>query len=153
MLAIMFRQLLAFLHFSGVIVWVGGMFFAYFCLRPAAAQLLAPPQRLPLWAATLNRFLRFVAYAVVLIVVTGFAMLLQTGFKQAPPGWHIMMLLGLLMAGIFTYIYAVLYPRLRRDCDGGVWPAAGATMNSIRHLVAVNLVLAVCTLAAAFFAQ
>lgn len=153
MLGTMLRQLLIFLHVASVIVWVGGMFFAYFCLRPAAAQLLAPPQRLPLWLAVFERFFRFVAWAVALIVLSGFAMLLQTGFKLAPPGWHIMMLLGLLMAAIFTYIYAVLYPRLRRDCEAGAWPAAGATLNKIRHLVGVNLVLAACTMAAAISAR
>ena len=99
-----------------------------------------------------ERFLRFVAYAVVLIVTTGFAMLLQTGFRQAPPGWHIMMLLGLLMAAVYGYAYAVLYPRLRRDCEVSAWPAAAATLNKIRHLVGVNLVLAACTMAAAIFA-
>ena len=45
----MLRPLLLFLHLAGVIVWVGGMFFAYFCLRPAAVRVLQPPQRLPLW--------------------------------------------------------------------------------------------------------
>ena len=37
-----------FLHLLGVLIWVGGMFFAYMALRPAAAQLLEPPQRLTL---------------------------------------------------------------------------------------------------------
>lgn len=147
----MFRQILLLLHVASVSVWVGGMFFAYFCLRPAAAQVLQPPQRLPLWAATLGRFLRFVAWALVLIVPSGFAMLLQTGFRLAPPGWHVMLVLGLLMAAVFGYVYAILYPRLRRDCDAGAWPAAAATLNRIRHLVGVNLWLAAGTMAAAFF--
>ena len=41
------RSILLLLHLSGVIVWVGGMFFAHFCLRPVAALQLPPPQRLP----------------------------------------------------------------------------------------------------------
>jgi uncharacterized membrane protein len=48
----MLRQILLLLHIASVIVWVGGMFFAYFCLRPAAAKLLQPPERLALWSAT-----------------------------------------------------------------------------------------------------
>ena len=35
--------LLIAMHVLAVVVWVGGMFFAYFCLRPAAAKLLQPP--------------------------------------------------------------------------------------------------------------
>ena len=145
----MMRQLLIFLHFSSVIVWVGGMFFAYFCLRPAAVQVLEPPKRLTLWVATFDRFFRFTAYAVAAIVLSGFTMFFQIGFKFAPIGWHIMMTLGLLMTGVFAYVYAVLYPRLRLHCEASAWPAAAATLNRIRQWVGVNLLLSVCTVAAA----
>lgn len=145
----MLRQLLLFLHLAGVVVWVGGMFFAHFCLRPAALRLLEPPQRLPLWAATLGAFLRYTAVAVVLILLSGFAILFEVGFKQAPIGWHVMMTLGLVMAGIFAWVYGVLYPRLRRHAEAGAWPEAGAALNGIRRLVTTNLVLALATFAAA----
>lgn len=147
----MFRDLLIFLHLAGVVVWVGGMFFAHFCLRPAALRLLEPPQRLPLWAATLGAFLRYTAVAVVLILLSGFALFLGTGFRQAPIGWHVMMGIGLVMAGIFAWVYGVLYPRLRRHAEAGAWPEAGAALNGIRRLVTANLVLALATIAAAFF--
>ena len=52
----MFRQILLFVHLAGAITWLGGMFFAYFCLRPAAVEVLDPPKRLPLWVATFARF-------------------------------------------------------------------------------------------------
>lgn len=149
----MFRQLLIFLHFSSVVVWVGGMFFAYFCLRPAAAQCLEPPQRLPLWVATFDRFFRLVAIAVALILFSGFGLFAQTGFAYAPLGWHIMMALGLAMAGVFAYVYLVLYPRLRRNCAASAWPAAAAALNGIRQMVAVNLVLGACTILAAVAAR
>src|ERR1043166_717450 len=38
------------LHILGAVVWVGGMFAAYMCLRPAAGPL-EPPARLKLWRA------------------------------------------------------------------------------------------------------
>ena len=45
------------LHLLGVVVWVGGMFFAYMALRPVAATVLGPPLRLGLWAAcSVNSF-------------------------------------------------------------------------------------------------
>ncbi len=149
----MLRQSLLLLHFAGAIVWVGGMFFAYFCLRPAAVQVLEPPQRLTLWVATFERFLRFTVYAAAAIVLSGFMMFMQVGFKFAPLGWHLMMTLGLLMTGVFVYVYAVLYPRLRRHCEASAWPAAAATLNKIRQWVGVNLLLSICTVAAAVSAR
>lgn len=142
------RPFLHFLHLAGVIVWLGGMFFAHFCLRPAAAEL-PPAQRLPLLVATLGRFFVAVALAVVLILLSGFASLKLSGFALAPWHWHAMAGFGLLMAGIFAFIYFRLYPRLRTGVAAGDWPAAGAAMNRMRHLVAANLLLGGLTLAVA----
>jgi uncharacterized membrane protein len=125
------------------------MFFAYFCLRPAAAKVLEPPKRLPLWLATFGAFFRITAVAVVAILLSGFAMLLPVGFKLAPLGWNVMMTLGLVMAGIFAYAYGVLYPRLRSHCEASNWPIAATVLNAIRRLVAANLLLAACTVVAA----
>ena len=49
-----------FLHVMGVVVWVGGMFFAYMALRPVAASVLEPPQRLTLWAGVFGKFFPWV---------------------------------------------------------------------------------------------
>lgn len=144
---------LLFLHLTGVVIWVGGMFFAYFCLRPAATQVLEPSQRLPLWVATFSRFFKLTAVAVVTIIATGFIMFMQVGFKFAPVGWHVMLSTGLLMTVIFIYVYAVLYPRLSHQCDAATWPAASSTLNTIRQLVGLNLVLSLITIAAATFAR
>ena len=144
---------LLFLHLIGVSIWVGGMFFAYFCLRPAAVELLEPPQRLPLWLATFKRFFKVTAVAVAVIVVTGMIMLLQVGFKYAPIGWHIMLTTGLLMTATFIYVYAILYPRLCQQCKASTWPDAGETLNKIRKMVGMNLALSVITIAAAAFAR
>jgi uncharacterized membrane protein len=145
----MLRQLMLVLHLLGAMLWVGGMFFAYSCLRPAAASVLQPPQRLPLWAATFARFLPFTAAAVVVMLVTGFAMLLQVGFANAPVGWHVMMSLGLVMAAVFFYVYLAAYPKLREACAAAAWPRAGEALGAIRRAVAFNLVLGVCTVIAA----
>jgi len=143
------RTFLLFLHLAGVIVWVGGMFFAHFCLRPVAAEQLPPAQRLPLLAAVLGRFFVAVALAVVIILLSGFASLKMTGFALAPLHWHAMAGLGLLMAAIFAAIYFRLYPRLQAGVAAEDWPAAGAAMNSIRQLVVTNLLLGGLTLAVA----
>ncbi len=147
------RQALLFFHLLAAFAWVGGMFFAYFCLRPAAVEVLAPPQRLPLWVATFARFLRYTAVAVAVIVLTGMVMLLDTGFRYAPPGWHVMLALGLVMAALFVYVYLAPYPRLRAHCSAAEWPAAALALNRIRRLVAINLALGVCVIVAAVSAR
>ena len=147
------RGILVLFHLLAAITWVGGMWFAYFCLRPAAAEILDPPKRLPLWAATFERFLRFVAIAVVVIVISGFILLAETGFRLAPVGWLIMAALGVVMAVVYLYVYLILYPRLRAHCLVSAWPNAAVAMNEIRKLVAFNLILALCTVVAAVFSR
>jgi uncharacterized membrane protein len=147
------RPILLFLHLLGAMAWVGGMFFAYFCLRPAAAEVLEPPQRLKLWVGVFSRFLPMVAAMVLVILATGFSLMAQTGFKNAPAGWHVMLALGLVMAAVFAYIYAVLFPRLRRHSAAANWPAAAQSLNHIRRLVAFNLALGMGTVAAALAAR
>lgn len=149
----MLHRLLLTLHLLGAIAWLGGMFFAYFCLRPAAAQTLAPPQRLPLWTATFARFLPIAAVAIVLLLATGLAMLLSVGFAAAPLGWHAMFALGVAMALVFAYVYALLYPRLRAHCAASAWPAAAQTLDRIRRMVALNLALGLAVVLAAISAR
>jgi uncharacterized membrane protein len=143
------RSILLLLHLSGVIVWVGGMFFAHFCLRPVAVAQLPPPQRLALLAAVLGRFFVAVAVALVAILGSGFAGMALVGFAQAPLHWHLMSGLGLLMAAIFALIYLFFYPQLKASVAAQAWPAAGATMNRIRQLVATNLLLGALTVVVA----
>jgi len=140
------RQFLLLLHLAGVIVWLGGMFFAHFCLRPVAAELLPPAQRLPLLTAVLGRFFVAVGVAIGAILLSGFARLAHTGFAQAPLHWHLMAGLGLLMVAIFGLIVGRHYPRLRAGVAAGDWPAAGRAMNGIRQWVATNLALGGLTL-------
>lgn len=149
----MMRQLFILLHLLSAIAWIGGMFFAYFCLRPAAVEVLEPPKRLPLWVATFARFLPYMSVAVAVLLASGFGLLLAVGFSHAPIGWHVMMTLGLIMAAVFIYVYAALYPRLRRHCAASAWPAAAQALNGIRQMVALNLVLGVCVVAAVVSAR
>jgi uncharacterized membrane protein len=139
------RPILLLLHLAGVIVWVGGMFFAHFCLRPVAAVQLQPPQRLPLLAAVLGRFFVAVAVAIAAIVGSGFALIAMADLAHLPPHWHLMMFAGLVMTAIFGVIYFRHYPRLKAGIANQEWPSAGKSMNSIRILVATNLTLGAAT--------
>jgi len=143
------RSILLLLHLSAVIVWIGGMSFAHFCLQPVAASQLPPPQRLPLLASVLGRFFSTVAVSIVVILGSGLARMAATGFTQSPLHWHAMAGLGVLMAAIFSVIYFLLYPRLTAGVAAQDWPGAGAAMNRIRLLVATNLGLGALTVVVA----
>ena len=148
---VVFRHLFLALHLLSAVGWVGGMFFAHFFLRPAAIEVLQPPQRLPLWVATLRRFFRAVLVAVAVLVGTGFALLAQVGFHAAPIGWHVMAGLGLVMAAVFTYIFLFLFPKLVGHCEHSAWPEAGQVQNRIRQLVSLNLALGAIVIVVASF--
>lgn len=129
------------LHLLGVIVWVGGMFFAHMALRPSAAALLPPPQRLPLLDGVFTRFFPWVWLSILLILSSGaYGMSLLGGFKS---GWHIhaMLAIGAVMMAIFSYIYFVPFPRLKLGVLNQDWSVAGLAMARIRLLVGINLSL------------
>lgn len=147
------RHLLLSVHLLCAVAWVGGMFFAYFCLRPAAAEVLAPPQRLPLMAASFDRFLRYMAVAVLLILASGWGLLQPVGLAAAPLGWHLMLGGGLVMSAVFAIIFFRGFPLLKARCSAQDWPAAAQALQRIRQLVAVNLSLGVAVVIAAATAR
>lgn len=140
-----------FLHVLAAVIWVGGMFFAYVALRPAAVEVLEPPARLRLWAATFRRFFPWVWAAVVAIVASGFHMM--GVLRAAPPYIVIMLLAGLTMAAIFAYIYFGPFSALKARCAAEDWKAAGVALARIRVLIGVNLTLGLLTAAVALLGR
>lgn len=146
-------QYLRWLHLLAVVVWVGGMFFAYMALRPAA-QALPPPQRLPLLAAALTRFVAWVAAAIVLLVGSGIVMIVLLGGMRAVGLYvHVMIGLGLLMILLYGHLVASPLKRLRAAVAANDWPSGGAAMTTVRRLVGVNLVLGLVTMTVAIFGR
>jgi uncharacterized membrane protein len=138
------------LHVLAAIVWVGGMFFAYVCLRPAAGPL-EPPERQRLWARVFARFFRWVWAAVILLPLTGTWMILDGlgGYGAVGFGVHAMQGIGGLMILIFLHLYFAPYRRFKAAVTAGDTPAAGAALEKIRAAVGLNLVLGLGTAAIA----
>lgn len=138
------------LHVLGVVVWVGGMFFAHQMLRPVAAELLAPPQRLPLWAGVFRRFFPLVWVSVALILSSGLYMImLLGGFKAVALNVHVMFAIGLVMMLVFCFVYFVPYGKLARAVAAQEWKQGGEALASIRKLVGFNLSLGLINLVVA----
>lgn len=134
------------LHVLGVIIWVGGMFFAYLALRPAAANTLEPAQRLPLWTATFRNFFPWVWASIIAILVSGYYIIhLIGGFANSLLYIHIMHGLGLLMMLLFMHVFFAPFNRLKKAVAAKDWPTGAKALAQIRWLIAANLTLGLIT--------
>jgi uncharacterized membrane protein len=135
------------LHVLSVVIWVGGMFFAYMCLRPVAASQLEPPVRLQLWVGVFGKFFPFVWLAVILLPLTGYMMIsnIYSGMGNSPLYVHLMNGLGSLMIFIYLHVFFAPYQRLKRAVAAQDWPAGGKALAQIRVLVGINMTLGLLT--------
>jgi uncharacterized membrane protein len=149
----MIYAILKTLHVLSIVVWVGGMAFAHFFLRPAVAPL-DPPVRVRLMHDVLGRFFKAVLAASLLTLASGVWMLgrvakqaVQSGGSfEMPLAWTLMTVLGVAMVAIFMHIRFALYKRLNAAVAASDWSAGGAALAQIRRWVSVNLGLGVVVL-------
>lgn len=149
----MIYAILKTLHVLCVMVWIGGMVFAHFFLRPAVAEL-EPPARVRLMHAVFGRFFKAVLAASLLTMVSGVWMLgrvarqaVQSGGSfEMPLAWTLMTVLGVAMVAIFMHIRFALYKKFSRTVAASEWRVAGAVLAQIRTWVSINLALGVLVL-------
>jgi uncharacterized membrane protein len=143
-------MLLKLTHLLSVLIWVGGMFFAYVVLRPAAVEVLDPPLRLRLWDTVFRRFFVWVWGSVAVLLFSGFYMIyLYGGFAQVGHHVHVMLLSGLAMTAIYVYVFYAGYRPLSALVAKQSWKEAGEMLGKIRKLIAVNLTLGLLTVCVA----
>lgn len=130
------------IHLLAALIWVGGMFFAYIVLRPAAMETLTPPQRFRLLNAVLHRFFNWVWGAISAILVTGlYRIYLYGGLAHTERHVHIMLVLGLAMMVIYGYVFFACYVPYSLHVAKNKWEEAEKILGRIRKLVVLNLVL------------
>lgn len=134
------RNLALLLHLSAAIIWLGGMVFAHFCLRPSVA-MLEPPQRLSLMAATLTRFFEIVIPAIVVLLATGGYLYTGREGLAAPIGVHLMVGIGIAMCLIFGHLFFGPFRRMKAAVAAATWPTAATQLGKVRVLVLTNLIL------------
>jgi len=129
-------------HILAAVIWVGGMFAAYVCLRPAAGPLEAP-QRLTLWRNFFARFFPWVWVSVILLLVSGYFMLLTSfgGFAGAPLYINLMQAIGWVMVLLYAWLFHGPWLKFKRAVDAQDWPAAGPQLNRIRDIIKINMPL------------
>ena len=134
-------DLLKLFHLAAAALWLGGMGFMLYALRPSAL-MLQPPARLPLMVAVLSRFFVIVWSVIAILLLTGYGMLAATGMKGAPIGWHLMIGIGVVMFLIFGHLYFGPFRRLKIAVAAADWPEGGRRMGQIAKLVTLNFALA-----------
>jgi uncharacterized membrane protein len=136
------------LHALSAAIWVGGMFFAYVALRPAAAALLPIEQRTTLWQESFARFFPWVWGIVIVLLATGFWLIfgLYGGMGNVGGHVHTMLLLGLVMMAIYAHIFFAPYRRMRLAIAAENWPEAGRRLSQIRIFIGINLILGLVTI-------
>ena len=151
-MTIMLYAALKTLHVLSIIVWVGGMAFTLFFLRPAVAALELPA-RVQLMHEILRKFFKAVLLmALIALLSGGWMMMLYVsqalqagGTSRMPWSWSVMASLGILMILIFGHIRFVLFKRLGQALASQAWTSGGAALASIRVWVRANLVLGLLT--------
>lgn len=141
-----------FAHLGAVAVWIGGMVFAHFCLRPALADV-SPQLRLPLIEAVFSRFFNWVGAAVIVILISGGFLMSRFGGPQASWQINLMAALGVVMMLIFGHVRFAVFPRIRRAVQAQRWPDGARAVDTMRRLVLANLVLGIATIVAAVLSR
>ncbi len=139
--------LLIALHVLAVVVWVGGMFFAYLVLRQSAGPL-EPEARLTLWHRVFRRFFPWVWSSIVLLLASGYGMIFLYfgGFAGAGLDINVMQGIGIVMMLLFLHLFFGPWRRFSDAVEKEAFPEAGNHLAQIRRIVAVNLVLGLLTI-------
>jgi uncharacterized membrane protein len=134
-------------HIVSVVVWVGGMFFAYMSLRPVAADLFQPPERLTLWAQVLKKFFIWVWHAIAFLWISGLWIIIgyYGGMKAVGIHVHSMLGLAMLMTLLFLYVYIRPYAGLKKAVAAQDWATGGQHLGMIRRIVGLNTLLGLIT--------
>lgn len=138
-----FKYLAILLHVLSVVIWVGGMFFAYVVLRPVAATTMEPPQRLTLWVNIFQRFFPLVWAAVIALPVTGVWLIYAIWQSAAgmPVYVHLMTGLAVIMILIYMHVYFAPFKRLKNAVAIQDWPEGGRRLGQLRKLIGINLTI------------
>ena len=134
---------LAALHGIAATLWIGGMFFAYVAMRPAAISVLEPPLRLKLFQASFSRFFMWVWLLIAVLLLTGYSGIFARFGGFSATYLSLMHGIGLLMCLVFVFLFFALYLPFSKAVSAGELPKAAALLGKIRWVVFANLLLGI----------
>lgn len=136
-------------HTLAAVIWVGGMFFAHMALRPSLMQEDGPT-RLRVWSHVFPRFFAWVWACVIILPVTGYAMVFVDfgGFEAA--GHHVTLMhgLGWVMVVLYAFLFFRPFAKFQAAVSSKEFPTAAANLAIIRRIVTTNLILGLVVISA-----
>lgn len=134
------------LHILAVILWIGGMFFAHFVLRPVVNQLLEPTSRLTFFSAIFAKFFFYVWLSLIFLWLSGGTIIIiQGGMSQVAPYVHIMLAIATIMTFLFMYLFFMPYTALKHALEAQDIAEGVKKLTTIRRIVLTNLSLGIIT--------
>ena len=135
------------LHTVAALIWVGGLGFLLFILRPASIRI-DPPQRFRLFGRVFKYFSPWVWGSIATLLITGYWMLLS---GNGTPGLHTHMMqgFGIFMMFLHWYLHHVTYRRFCEAVDLESWAKTNYQANRIRRTIRWSLLLGIITVAVA----
>jgi uncharacterized membrane protein len=132
------------LHILATIVFLGGLFFATFVVRPIARGLDIETASL-LWQRMLSRVFAPAWVSLLLILGTGIGMVFLKfgGFSGVPMIHRANMLIGIPAIALFAYVFFGPWRLYRRTISRRDWTAARSAITRVRVVIAIVLVLGV----------
>jgi len=134
-------------HILSSVIWVGGMFFAYVCLRPSVPAIEPAVERLKLWVRVFSKFFPWVWLCILGLLGSGYWLIFMEfgGFKSIGLHIHIMQGLGLVMALIFAFLYTRTWAAFKQAVEANDMATGAVKLAVIRKLVFINLKLGLIT--------
>lgn len=137
------------IHLFATIVWIGGMFFSHFFLRPVLKQTLEPPARIQLALGVFRRFFPIVWVCILALWASGAWVTIVHYAMQVQVHVAVMAALALAMTLVFAFLFAFPYRKMQQAVDDENWRRASAKFSNIRKLMGLNLILGLATVAVA----
>jgi uncharacterized membrane protein len=130
------------LHVLATIIWFGGLFFLSVVLRRSAHDMDSA-SAMKLWNDTLSIFFVWIWMCLVLILLTGVALVFLAfgGFSGIPLVHRVNPLIGLPAMVLFIFLYFVPWRRFQHAVFGNDMPVAERNLKLIRRLMTIILAL------------
>jgi uncharacterized membrane protein len=138
-------MLLLAVHLLAAVFWVGGMACIWCFARGGSARSGRCGCRS---GGACSPILPWVGVSVVALLASGVAMIFLAFDKpsSAPPYVQVMATTGIVMMLLFLHLIFAPWRRFRDAVDRGALPEAAKSLNQIRIIVGINLLLGILTI-------
>jgi uncharacterized membrane protein len=137
-------------HQIGAVILVGGLFFLLFIVRPVSKQTLGVEDRQRLFQRVYQHTLRWQWLALLLLWTGGVGQILSLKMTELSVSIQAMAAGGALITLLTFVIQVICYFHLNERMEEAHWGRAARISSLVRKIMAVNLLICVLLVVAAF---